>query len=454
MPAPKTADQMHAAARQIVVRLLPTILSLVCLTSPIGAESGTGDWRSWRGPLGTGEAPDADPPLEWSETENIRWKLELPGRGHSTPIVSGDRIFVTAAEPWGEAAEPRYDTAHGTHDSVPVTHRQRFLALAVNRRDGTILWRRALHTELPHEGGHYTGSFASASPVTDGKLVFAFFGSRGLYALDVDGESVWQTDFGDMHTKHAHGEGSSPALHGDTLIVNWDHEGQSFLVALDKTTGRELWRVARDEVSSWSTPIVVEHRGKAQVVVNGTGRVRGYDLASGEVLWECGGLSANVVASPVFADGMVFAGSSYDTRALLAIRLDGATGDITGSDRVAWSRHRGTPYVPSPLLYRGYLYVLHHYQGVLSRLDLESGEEKAGPFRLSGIRNVYASPVAAAGRIYITDRQGATLVMSIDQEPELLAYNRLDDSFSASAALVGGEMLLRGERYLYSIGIP
>ena len=408
-------------------------------------------WHQWRGPLSTGEAPNAEPPIEWSETENVRWKVALPGKGHSTPIVTAGRVYVTAAFPIGDAVEPRHDSAAGSHHGVAVTRRHEYAVIAVDRASGTIDWQRIVHRELPHEGGHLTGSYASASPVTDGERVFAFFGSRGLYALSLDGEIEWQLDFGDMSTKHAHGEGASPALHEDTLIVNWDHEGPSFLVALDKRTGRERWRAARDEVSSWATPIVVEHEGRAQIVVSGTKRIRAYDLESGEVIWEWGGLSANVVASPVAGSGMVFAGSSYDWQALVAIRLAGSKGDVTGTSQVAWTRDRLTPYVPSPLLYQGQLYYLRHYQGILSRVEAESGAEPSGPFRLPAVRDVYASPVAAAGRIYITDRQGVTLVMTAAERPEFLAVNRLDDSFSASAAIAGREIFLRGEAHLYAI---
>jgi outer membrane protein assembly factor BamB len=309
-----------------------------------------------------------------------------------------------------------------------------------------------VHKGLPHEAGHVTASLASASPVTDGERVYAFFGSYGLYCLDADGKLLWQKSLGQMHSKHGHGEGSSPALYGETLIVNWDHEEQSFVVALDKRTGEQRWRVSRPEDTSWATPIVVEHAGNAQVVVPGTNRVRGYDLADGTVLWECGGLSSNIVASPVTANGFVYAGSSYDTRNLLAIRLDGAKGDITGTKQVVWSRTRGAPYVPSPVLYGDSLYTLQHYQGVISRIDVLTGKDDGGPFRLGAISDVYASPVGAAGRIYVTSREGVTQVMSHGEKvPRILAVNRLDDSFSASAAIAGREMFLRGERFLYCI---
>jgi outer membrane protein assembly factor BamB len=431
-------------------------LITICLVSLAAAAEPGGDaqndWPQWRGPLGTGVAPNGQPPIEWSDTKNIRWKTELPGKGHSTPIVWGERIFLTTAIPYGDPVKARLPDRPGTHDNLTMTHRHEFAVVAVSRKTGKILWQQAVHKELPHEAGHVSASLASASPVTDGERVFAFFGSRGLYCLDLDGKLLWKKDLGEMHTKHGHGEGSSPALHGDTLVVNWDHEEQSFLVAVDKRTGKQLWRVARTEDTSWATPIVVEHGGKAQVIVPGTNRLRGYDLATGAVIWECAGLSSNIVASPVSANGIVYSGSSYDTRNLLAIRLDGAKGDITGKEQVLWNRRRGTPYVPSPLLYGDSLYTLNHYQGVISRLDIKTGDDQGGPFRLQAITNVYASPVGAAGRIYVTSRDGVTQVMSHGAPmPKMLATNRLDDTISASAAIAGKELYLRGEKYLYCI---
>ncbi len=419
--------------------------------SPVPAQDARHNWPQWRGPLGTGVAPDADPPIEWSETKNVRWKTELPGRGHSAPIVFGDRVFLTAAVPYGDALPPRPSAAPGNHDNLPVTHRQRFIALAVNRNDGRILWQRKLKEALPHEQGHHTASLASSSPVTDGQRLYAFFGSFGLYCLDFEGKPLWQKDFGRMESLHGHGEGASPALYGDTLVVNWDHEGQSFVVALDKQSGQERWKVERDEVTSWATPIIVEHKGKPQVIISGTNRVRGYDLASGKILWECGGLSSNIVASPVYGNGVVYVGSSYDKRALLAIRLDDATGDITGGSNVLWSRSRGTPYVPSPLLYGDVLYFLTHYQGILNRVDAQTGKDRPGPLRLGGVTEVYASPVGAANRVYVTDRSGLTLVISHSDTPRLLASNQLDDTLSASAAIAGKELFLRGEKALYCL---
>ena len=413
----------------------------------------TENWPHWRGPLATGTAPHGDPPLAWNEAEakNILWKTKIPGHGHSTPIVWDDLVFLTTAVPVGESLPPHRSTAPGNHDNLPVTHRHNFVALAIRRSNGDILWQKTLREALPHEQGHYTASLASNAPVTDGEHLYAFFGSFGLYCLDFEGNVIWEEDFGAMQSRHGHGEGSSPALFQDTLVVVWDHEGESFIVAIDKKTGEQQWLSRRDEVTSWASPIIVEHTGKNQVIVSGTSRVRGYDLTTGKVIWECGGLSANIVASPVFADGMVFAGSSYEKKALLAIRLDGAGGDITETDQVAWHRRRGTPYVPSPLLYDGGLYFLSHYQGIFTRVDANTGEDRPGPFRLSEVNNVYSSPVAAAGRIYVTDLEGTTVVLSGGEVPRPLSVNHLSESVSASAAISGRYLLLRGENHLYCL---
>jgi outer membrane protein assembly factor BamB len=432
------------------------MLLLLCFASACAAGEATNllnRWSQWRGPLANGVAPLANPPVEWSETKNIRWKTALPGKGHSSPIVFGDRVFVLAAAPVGAAQEPVHDSAPGVHDSVPVTHTNQYLVLALRRNDGGILWKKVVREEWPHEGGHDTGSPASNSPIADGEFLYAFFGSRGLYCLDTNGAVLWQKDLGRMQTLHAHGEGSSPVLHGETLIVNWDHEGSSFLHAFHKRTGQQIWKIARDEKTSWSTPIIVEHDGKPQVIVSATKRVRGYDLATGAQLWECAGLTDNVVSSPVHWRGLIIAGNSYYSQAMVAIRLAGAKGDISNTTNVAWRLNRLTPYVSSPLLYGDTLYHLRHNQNILVRLDPATGGFRGEPLRLEGIRDhIFSSPVGASGRIYITGRDGATVVLRHDKENTMLAVNHLDDSFSATAALAGRELFLRGEKFLYCIG--
>lgn len=432
------------------------ILSASVCSAQEPADSGARDalWLSWRGPLQSGFAPRAEPPLEWSETHHVKWKAAVPGRGHSTPIVLADRVVLTAAIPIGEAMEPRFSGRPGAHDNLPVTHRQQFVAMAFRRADGKLLWKCKLHESEPHEGAHYTASLASHSPCSDGQRIIVSFGSHGLFCLDLNGNVLWQKQLGKMHTKHGHGEGASPLLAGDKVVVNWDHEGQSFLVALDKASGAQQWKRQRSEVTSWATPIAIEQQGGTQVVVSGTNRVRGYDLQTGKTIWECGGMSANIVASPVARNGVVFAGSSYEKRALLAIDIRGATGDITATKRVLWDRFRGTPYVPSPLLYEDALYFLTHYQGVLTRIHAQTGADAPGAFRLGGLGSIYASPVGAAGRVYITDLRGVTLVVSHEANPRILARNRLGEPVSASAALAGSQLFLRGDRHLFCLQKP
>lgn len=425
----------------------------VVVLFPISAFAQTAEdyWPQFRGPLGTGEAPAANPPTEWSEDKNVRWKVPLPGLGLSTPALWNDRLFVTTTIPFGEKFPGKPDKDPGAHDNLRVTRKQRFMTMAVSRRTGDVLWKKNLHEAIPHEGGHYTGSLASASPVCDAKHVFAFFGSHGLYCLTHDGELVWKKNLGEMYSKHNHGEGASPCLYDDTIFVNWDHQEQSFIVAFDKNTGDERWRKNRSEVTSWSTPIVIKHKGEPQLIVCGSNRIRAYNPKNGNIIWSCAGLSNNVCASPVYGDGILLAGSSYDTRNFLAIRIDGAKGDITGTDNVLWSRKQLPPYVPSPLLYKGAVYYLRHYQGVLSRIKVSNGEAAPGPIRLPIIKNVYSSPIAAAGRVYVTDLQGTTRVLEASTKATFLARNRLDDSFSATVVAVGEELYMRGNRFLYCI---
>src|SRR5215213_2293428 len=288
--------------------VISAVLAVALVVRLEAATSLTNDWPAWRGPLANGVSPTAQPPLEWSETKNIRWKIELPGKGHSSPVVFGDKIFVTAAVPVGVAQKAVYDDAPGVHDSTPVTHRHQFVVMAINRRDGTLAWKRVAKEDWPHEGGHVTGTLANNSPVTDGEMVYVNFGSRGLYAYDLDGNLKWSKDLGKMHTLHAHGEGSSPVIHKDALILCWDHEADSSLYKFNKKTGEVIWKVPRDEKTSWATPLIVERNGRTQIVTSATKRVRGYDFETGELIWEWAGLAMNAVASPVATKGIAIAG--------------------------------------------------------------------------------------------------------------------------------------------------
>ncbi len=450
------------------------IAGLLAISVPVSAQSVTtktadqlsrelsagsfSHWNQWRGPLGTGVSYDAKPPVEWSTTKNIRWKTELPGKGHSSPVLGDDHVFVTAAIPVGPKLSPRMSGRPGEHDNLPIDSRYQFVVIGIDRRNGAILWQRVVREEVPLEAGHISGSLASASPVTDGEFVFAHFGSQGVYCLNLQGDVVWERDFGPMHTKHGHGHGASPTLYGDSLIVNWDHEDGSFLVILDKRTGKNRWRTERREDTSWSSPIVIECKDSKgvvhpQIVVCGTDQVRGFDLVSGEIVWECRGMSSNVVATPVYANGTLYVGSSYEKRILIAINLEDAHGDLTDTKHVVWTRTRNSPYVPSMLLYDDFLYFLSHYQNIMTRVHGPSGKDQPGPFRLGELGNIYSSPVAANGNIYVTDLSGTTMVLSHDQTPKTVAVNRLDETISASAAIEGDEIFLRGEKHLFCIGI-
>lgn len=407
------------------------------------------NWPQWRGPLATGVGPLADPPVTWSETENVRWKVAIPGRGHATPAVWGDRVYVLSAVPVGTpdpVAPQSEETGRRRFRGVKPNSVLEFTLFALDRSDGSVVWKRVARKVKPHEGTHLDGSWSSGSPITDGERIFAQFGSQGLYAYDWDGELLWSRDLGDMSTRMGFGEGTTPFLYDETLVVLWDHEGESFIVALDKTTGEERWRRERDEHTNWSTPVVVEVGGRPQVIVNATNAIRAYDLETGDSVWQTSGMTANSIPSPVVAAGVAYFLSGFRGANLLAIRLADARGELTAdSDAILWTHDRDTPYVPSPLLYGDELYFIKGNNGILSCLDATSGDTNYGPIRLEGIEGVYASPVGAADRVYIAGRNGAVQVLRRGAEYELLALNHLDDSFDASPVAVGGELFLRGK---------
>jgi outer membrane protein assembly factor BamB len=406
-------------------------------------------WPQWRGPHATGVAPHAKPPLEWSEQRNVRWKVEIPGRGASTPVVWGNQIFLTSASPVGVSLAESHQPRGGVAPRTP----HRFVVIALDRATGKVLWERTAKEETPHEASHQdNGTWASSSAVTDGEHVIASFESRGIFAYDLKGNPVWQKDLGDKKMRNEFGEGSTPALHGKHLIVVWDHQGESFITALDKRTGKELWRQTREEIDTWATPLVVEHEGRAQVVVSGMNRLRSYDLETGKVVWHTAGLTMNPIPSPVAGGGMVFATSGFRGNSLKAIRLSGAKDDVTGTPAVAWTLDRDTPYVPSPLLYDDILYILKTNNGLLSAFDAKTGRPHYQVQRLEKAPNVFASPVGAAGRVYIAGRDGTTVVLRHGRAFDVLAENSLDDGFDASPALVDDRIYLRGYKYLYAIG--
>jgi outer membrane protein assembly factor BamB len=433
--------------------MLALVLGLT-LAAEIRDEERLQNWPHWRGPLGNGVAPHGDPPLTWDDKTNIKWKAPIPGRGHATPIIWGDRIFVLTAIDTGREAKagdlPKADSRFETRTKAPKTYYQ-FVVMCLDRETGKERWRQVAAERVPHEGHHNTNTYASGSPTTDGRFLYASFGSYGVYCYDLDGKLQWQRDLGLMHTRLGWGEANTPVIHGEALVVNWDTEGDSFIAALDARTGKTKWQKPRDERSSWATPLVVEHNGRTQVIVNATNRVRSYDLNSGEVIWECGGQTVNAIPTPILVENVVVCMSGYRGSYACAVPLD-SKGDVT--DKVTWKFSRGTPYVPSPLLYEGRVYFTQQNTATLTSLDAKTGDPIINQERLPGINAIYASPVAAAGRIYVVGRDGTTLVLKSGDKVEVLATNRLDDAIDASPAIVGKELFLRGKEHIYCVATP
>jgi outer membrane protein assembly factor BamB len=466
------------------------------------------NWHQFRGPQDTGVAPMGNPPIEWSETKNIKWKVPIAGSGSASPIVWGDRIFVLTAIKTDRTAESADRTTSTGNASIrqvayspnqllaqrdenrrgdgqrgdaqrgergrgqgrggfggqgrggfgrgggfgitPPQNYHQFVVMCIDRQTGETMWQRTAADVVPHEGHHETNTFASSSPITDGQHVYAFFGSRGIHCYDLNGNPIWDKDLGDMRTRFSFGEGSSPALYGDTLVITWDHEGDSFIVALDARNGNEKWRQPRDEVSTWSTPLVVGGGGRTQVITSGDNAIRSYDLANGELLWQCGGLGSNPIATPVVNEGVVICMTGHRDPAGIAVPLD-ARGDVTDSEKIAW-RIENTPYIASPVLYDDLLYFTKGRDAILSSVNAKTGAVVINQKRLPDLSTLYSSPVAASGRIYIASREGNTVVLKHGREFEVLATNKLDEqAIDATPAIVAGELILRGQSHLYCI---
>lgn len=409
----------------------------VCLfSSAVMAEN----WSHWRGHAGNGISTTAQPPLHWSSTENVKWKVKVPGRGSGSPVVWDDRVFVVSAV-----------RSDGRPNSGAPEELQ-FTLYCYQRADGKLLWSRIATTATPHQETHSTNGFASASPCTDGEHVYAHFGSRGLYCYTLNGDLKWsRTDFGEMETRNGFGEGSSPTIDGDRLYVPWDHEGPSSLYALDKRTGETIWRAERDEPTCWATPLVIQHGGKKQVVMNGQNNARSYDAETGQELWRCGGQTERPVASAIYDGQLVFVTSGFRGAFMGAFRPSGR-GDIQGTASVAWTVDRDTPDIASPLLSDGRIYFHKGKGGQLTCLDAKSGKPYYSAARIDAISSTYASPVAAAGYVFLTGRSGATVVIRDSPKLEVVATNQVGETVDATPALVDNELFIRGESHLFCIG--
>lgn len=430
------------------------------------------NWGHWRGENGNAVSTTAKPPVEWSDTKNVKWKVAVPGRGSGSAVVWDDQVFVVSAI---GGANPASEANPGTGaDAGKGGNRKSgkkgkgkgrgkgkgqsaqlvklsFQLFCFDRETGELKWKQTAVESTPHEGTHQTNGFASASPCTDGEHVYAHFGSRGLFCYNMDGELQWsRTDFGKMQTRAGFGEGSSPTIAGDKIIVPWDHEGPSALYALDKKTGKTIWKADRDEPTCWATPLIVPAGEKQQVIMNGQNNARAYDLESGEELWRCGGQTQRPVASPVFDNGIVCIGSGFRGSFIGAFRL-GGEGDIVDTENVVWTTADDTPDIASPMLTNGRLYFHKGKTGILSCIEVATGKKLFGPERIPGVFSTYSSPVAAGGYIYLTDRSGATTVIKDSPSLEVVATNSLGEGVDATPAPVGNQLFIRGASHLFCI---
>ena len=456
---PKQTKDISAQQPEVAARLQKKLLEInasVMADAPewVSAnEAKAHNWHQWRGPEANGVSRKAKPPLEWSETKNIQWKAGIEGHGSSTPIIWGDKVFLLTAINTGKAdpSLPRPEDQPKRMFGItnPNTTFE-FVVLCLDRNSGKQLWRQTATRKIPHEGTHGDNNFASASPVTDGERLYCWFGSAGLFCYDLNGKKQWERNLGQVQMGALLGEGGSPALHDGKLVIVRDNQKQSTIEVFDARTGATLWKQNRDEVNTWATPLIVEHSGKTQVITSGSKRVRSYDLDTGEIIWQCGGLTGNPIPCPVVENGLVYCMTGYQGYSLLALPLN-AKGDITGTSAIVWSTKRGTPYVPSPLLYDGLLFFSQSNQNPWSCLDAKTGEVGTDRERLPGMSGIYASPVGADGRVYVSGRDGTTLVLERSKTLKMLATNQLDDTFHASPALVGDQLFLRGRKAVYCI---
>ena len=437
------------------------LISLIALLTSVNSYASSGEkyWPNWRGPDNTGVSKNANPPVKWSETENIKWKTEFPGQGLSTPIVWENKIiFLTAIETDVKGTPAAPATANtssrgrgGFGGGGGPTNEYKFDIVCLDRETGKTIWQKTAIQMLPHEGHQESGSFASSSAVTDGKHIWAGFGSPGVYCYDMDGNPIWKKDLGKMRIKMGFGEGSSVALAGDAIIVVMDQEDQSKIYALNKDNGEILWQKDRDEGTSWATPLPMEFDGKIQIITSATKLIRSYDVKTGDIIWECSGQTQNVIPSPVPYGNTVICVSGFGGNKIQAIEL-GHEGNLNGTSAIKWEvSNRTTPYVPSPLLYGERLYTLFNNNNVLSCYNPKTGTPLYESQTIDGAKGYYASPVGAADRVYLASQNGVTVVIKNSDSYEVLATNKLDDQFDASPALVDNQIILKGHKYIYCI---
>jgi len=437
------------------------LIAFTLTVNLLQAQNNSDNWPNWRGLNFDGNSPNGTPPVEWSETKNIKWKTPIPGKGSGTPVIWGDQIFITTAVELDQvAAEETVKRLKKTNPafvkimgmSGATEHFIQFSVYSVDKNTGKINWNKIVREQYPNESINSQGSWASASCVTDGEHVIAHFGSYGTYCFDMEGNLIWEKDLGDMQIYNGFGEGSSPFLYKDKLVIVWDHTGQSKLFVLNKNTGEEIWQKDREEASTWVSPIVIEINGKVQIIVPGDIKSFAYDLETGNIIWELAGLGAGPISTPVFDGKRTFLMSGYGKVKLLqAVNVLTAEGDIDSTESVLWATEENTSYVPSPLVHWGKLYYLKGSSARLTCANVETGELYYEAIKPDGLGSAYASPVSANGYIYILDRNGNSAVIEEGAEFKVIATNKLDDNFDASPVVVGKDLFLRGYKSLYCI---
>ncbi len=417
------------------------------------------NWPQFRGPGARGITTNANLPEHWSARENVAWQAEIPGRGWSSPIVWGDRVFVTAAVNSGTNEPPKKGLFLGGERPNAPRAEHEWKLVCLDLSSGKVRWEHVVHQGEPPGPKHVKNSYASETPVTDGEHVYVCVGNAGVYCLDLAGREIWSKPLPAHKTRGGWGTAASPVLHRDRLYVVSDNEEQSYLLALDKGTGKEIWRVERDEKSNWSTPYVWENKQRTEIVTSGSGKVRAYDL-EGKLLWWLKGMSSITIGTPYADGGLLYVTSGFivdRSRPVYAIR-PGGSGDIslqpgqTNNSSIAWCQPLAAPYNPSTLVYDGRLYVLYDF-GLLSAFNARTGELLYDRQKLPGGMHFTASPWACDGKVFCLDEDGVTYVVRAGDRFELLHTNKLaeDDTYLATPALAGDLLLIRSAARLYCI---
>jgi outer membrane protein assembly factor BamB len=436
-------------------RLIFCAWSVLLLSS---AAPGQDNWPQFRGPTASGVSTNSGLPDTWSATDRVAWKTPIPGRGWSSPIVWGNRIFITTAIKEGGEPEPVKKGLYLGGDRPAPSDVHRWMVYCLDLDTGKIVWEKEVHRGVPQHGYHLKNSPASETPVTDGERVYAYFGNVGLFCFDFEGKPLWSKRWESVPTRFGWGTAASPVLHGDRIYVVNDNDKQSFLVALDKKTGEQVWRVARDEKSNWATPFVWENAKRTEIITPGTGRVRSYGL-DGQRLWELGGMSPITIPTPLAAHGLLYVTSGYvgDRRKPLFAIRPGAAGDISleegrvSNEYVAWCQKEAGPYNPSPIVYGDYLYVLYD-MGLLACYNAKTGEEAYGKRRIEAKARAFtASPWAYDGKIFCLSEDGDTFVIRAGPAFELLGKNSLGELCMATPAIVRDGLIIRTESHVFRI---